>query len=181
MGGQNPQDMFKRGMPMLGQVPGAVKKGPLGQLHKDTSELIQSTQKDQSQQQIDSVVTPDEQSFIEAQKVDEQLAQQKEYQDAGFAYPLDETITDKEYLVGKLYEAGEEWSVDAPLQDLQAGYRFVEIIFQIRETHLFPFVYFYIVRFLDLIEMVFVLSNHHASVCRLQIVEGIINRPSMIS
>ena len=67
MGGQNPQDMFKRGMPMLGQVPGAVKKGPLGQLHKDTTELIQSTQKDQSQQQIDSVVTPDEQSFIEAQ------------------------------------------------------------------------------------------------------------------
>ena len=47
MGGRNPQDMFKRGMPMLGQVPGAVtktaKKSPLGQLHKQTSEFISPT------------------------------------------------------------------------------------------------------------------------------------------
>ena len=43
MGGQNPQDMFKRGMPMLGQLPSRVEKGPLGQLHKDTSEFISPT------------------------------------------------------------------------------------------------------------------------------------------
>ena len=137
MGGQNPQDMMKRGMPMLGQVPGAVKKGPLGQLHKDTSELIQSTQKDQSQQQIDSVITPDEQSFIDAQKVDEQLAQQTEYEqkqivDETFGVSeghLDATITDKEFLAQKINEHQQSteqtpWaSIDSELIHLQNAYR----------------------------------------------------------
>ena len=137
MGGQNPQDMMKRGMPMLGQVPGAVKKGPLGQLHKDTSELIQSTQKDQSQQQIDSVITPDQQSFIDAQKVDEQLAQQTEYEqkqivDETFGVSeghLDATITDKEFLAQKINEHQQSteqtpWaSIDSELIHLQNAYR----------------------------------------------------------
>ena len=132
MGGQNPQDMFKRGMPILGQVPGAVKKGPLGQLHKDTSEFISPTPKpdvtlEMTQGEDPAAVSPDEQEFIDAQKVDEQLAQQKEYQDAGFAYPLDETITDKEFLKEKLQESGYHVGESVDLRDLQAAYRSVMI------------------------------------------------------
>ena len=147
MGGQNPQDMMKRGMPMLGQVPGAVKKGPLGQLHKDTSEFISPTPEPKASfDKVDefgnppgtiegNVISPDEQEFIDAQKVDEQVAKQKEYQDAGFAYPLDETITDKEFLMEKIQESKLSFTtykkggltINDPLHDLQAMYRDVLI------------------------------------------------------
>ena len=142
MGGRNPQDMFKRGMPMLGQVPGAVKKGPLGQLHKDTSEIISPTPKpdvtlEMTQGEDPAAVSPDEQEFIDAQKVDEQLAQQTEYEQKQIADEtfgvseghLDATITDKAFLAQKINEHQQSteqtpWaSIDSKLIHLQNAYR----------------------------------------------------------
>ena len=68
MGGLNPQDMMKRGMPMLGQVPGAVtrtaKKSPLGQLQKHTSDLIESEKDKQAKKQVEGIgLTPVEEDI----------------------------------------------------------------------------------------------------------------------
>ena len=147
MGGQNPQDMFKRGMPMLGQVPGAVKKGPLGQLHKDTSEFISPTPEPKASfDKVDefgnppgtiegNVISPDEQEFIDAQKVDEQLAQQKEYKSK-----LIPATKQKEYepkltpqqenlkkikMIDKMKTIDDEYTyyVEEPLETVEDAYR----------------------------------------------------------
>ena len=160
MGGLNPQDMMKRGI--LGQVPGAVtrtaKKSPLGQLQKHTSDLIESEKDKQAKKQVEGIgLTPVEEDIeftkqdikplgdVGVPPVEEELEFTEEEvkwqpkgedDDALFAYPLDETITDKEFLMGKIQESGYPFpnytskgylSVDDPLQDLQAAYRSVMI------------------------------------------------------
>jgi hypothetical protein len=159
MGGLNPQDMMKRGI--LGQVPGAVtrtaKKSPLGQLQKHTSDLIESEKDKQAKKQVEDIgLTPVEEDIeftkqdikplgdvgvppveedLEFTEEDMKLQPKGEDDDALFAYPLDETITDKEFLMEKIQESKLSFTtykkggltIDDPLHDLQAMYRNVLI------------------------------------------------------
>lgn len=130
MGGQNPQAMMKRGMPILGQVPRAVKEGPLGQLHTDTSEFISPTPKpdatlEMTQGEDPAALTPDEQEFLDAQKVDEQVAQLKEYPFSPQQKKYEQEKIKKIKMIDKMKTIDDEYtySVEEPLETVEDAYR----------------------------------------------------------
>ncbi len=159
MGGRNPQDMFKRGMPMLGQVPGAVtktaKKSPLGQLHKQTSDLIEPKKEEDlefTKQDIKPL------GDVGVPPVEEDL----EFTEEDMVWPpklsgqIDETITDKEFIVQELDKSwltpeqasqlhySKELGADAPLETLQGIYRstlknsLIKLLLESKDKYIYP-------------------------------------------